>query len=298
MFKNLFVYRLPADWSIDLPELEALLQSQRFVDCAPTQEKSTGWVPPRGQVEGALVESVQGQWLLRMRIESRSLPASVVQRRVRERAEALTASTGRQPGRRELRDLKDSVRHELLPQAFTKLADVLVWIDREDRWLVVDAASQARSDEVTTALVQTLPSFAPRPIDTRVTPAAAMAGWLRDSEAAPGFGLERECELKAMDASGAVVRYARHPLDTEDVRRHIDNGKLPTRLGLTWSGRVSFVLTESFQLKKLAFLEGVMEGADADAQDNFDTDLAISTGELRQLLPDLVTALGGETDPN
>lgn len=297
MFKNLFIYRLAPETSLDLPTLEAALQAARFTDCGPTQEKAAGWVPPRGAAEGPLAESVQGQYLLKMRIETRALPASVVQRRVQERAASIEAATGRKPGRRELRDLKDSVRHELLPQAFTKLAHALVWIDRTDRWAVIDAGSQARADEVVTALVQGLPGFAPRLIDTRISPAVTMAGWLRDSEAPAGFSLDRECELKAPDASAAVVRYARHALDTEDVRRHIDSGKLPTRLALSWSGRVSFVLTDGLQLKKLAFLEGVMEGVDADPQDNFDTDLAISTGELRQLLPDLIEALGGETEP-
>jgi recombination associated protein RdgC len=75
-------------------------------------------------------------------------------------------------------------------------------------------------------------------------------------------------------------------------------GKMPTRLALTWSDRVSFVLTEAMQLKKLAFLETVFEGAAASPgdgkDDNFDADVAIATGELRKLIPDLIEALGGE----
>jgi recombination associated protein RdgC len=106
--------------------------------------------------------------------------------------------------------------------------------------------------------------------------------------------VDRECELKAADESRAVVRYARHALDTEEVRQHVATGKLPTRLALTWEGRVSFVLTESLQLKKLAFLEGVFETSGAERADGFDADTAIATGELRKLLPDLLEALGGE----
>ena len=74
-------------------------------------------------------------------------------------------------------------------------------------------------------------------------------------------------------------------------------GKVPTRLAMTWSDRVSFVLTEAMQLKKIAFLESVFEGSASPADgkdDNYDADVAIATGELSQLIPDLLEALGGE----
>ena len=58
------------------------------------------------------------------------------------------------------------------------------------------------------------------------------------------------------------------------------------------------MLTESLQIKKVAFLESVFEGtpsSPADGKDdNFDADVAIATGELRKLIPDLLEALGGE----
>ena len=109
--------------------------------------------------------------------------------------------------------------------------------------------------------------------------------------------MDRECELKAADESKAVVRYTRHALDTDEVSQHIAAGKVPTRLALTWNDHVSFVLTEALQLKKVALLDVVMEGAGAagDGKDDaFDTDIVIATGELRKLIPDLLEVLGGE----
>ena len=59
------VYRLGPAWSFSLAQLEAALQPAQFVECSLSQEKAVGWVPPRGQENGALVESVGGQWLLK-----------------------------------------------------------------------------------------------------------------------------------------------------------------------------------------------------------------------------------------
>jgi len=90
------------------------------------------------------------------------------------------------------------------------------------------------------------------------------------------------------------VRYVRHALDTDEVKQHVEGGKLPTRLALTWNSRVSFVLTEALQLKKVTFLDVVFEASSAEKDEGFDADVAIATGALCQLLPGLIEALGGE----
>ena len=74
--------------------------------------------------------------------------------------------------------------------------------------------------------------------------------------------------------NASIVCLRRHPLDTDEVRQHIATGKRPTRLALTWQGRVSFVLTETGQIKKIDFLDVVFEGrAHTDkAGDAFDAD--------------------------
>lgn len=292
MFKNVIVYRIGPGWSASVAQMEDGLEGARFVACGASQEKSMGWVEPRGEAHGPLVESVGGQLILQLMIETRTLPASVVNRKTRERLARIEASTGRKPGKKETREIKDDIRLELLPMAFTRESSVWVWIDPDERLLVIDAGSQARADEVATLLVKSLAGLTVTLLNTSVSPTAAMSEWLITQEPPPGFSVDRECELKAADESRAVVRYARHPLDTDEVRQYVESGKLPTRLALTWDSRVSFVLTEGLQLKKLAFQDVVFEGAGKD--DGFDADAAIATGELRKLLPDLLAALGGE----
>ena len=51
------------------------------------------------------------------------------------------------------------------------------------------------------------------------------------------------------------------------------------------------------QLKKLAFLEGVFDDRPNDDEAGFDTDVMLATGELTQLIPALIEALGGEIEP-
>jgi len=288
------VYRVGEGWNPTLEQIEQALDAERFVPCGASQEKAIGWIEPRGEAHGPLVEAVAGQRIFKLKIETKGVPGSVVTRKAKERSAHIEATTGRKPGKKEMRDIKEDVKMSLMPMAFSKESSVWVWIDPVANLLVMDAGSQAKADEVVTMLVKSLAGLSVTLLNTEMSPQAAMASWLIAQESPVAFSVDRECELKAADESKAVVRYVRHPLDTDEVKQHVESGKLPTRLALTWEGRVSFSLTEALQLKKVSFLDVVFEATSTEKDEGFDADVAIATGELRKLLPDLLQALGGE----
>ena len=299
MFKQLTIYRIAPTWATDLAKAGEGLAGLTFVPCTPTQQQSAGFVPPR-EDHGAMLESVGGQWVGCLQLESRTVHAQTVQRWVKEIAEQIEQQTGRKPGKKQTKELKEQALLELLPMAFTKTSRTLFWIDPQARTLVLDSASQSRADAVVSMLVKALDGLGLGLVKTQMSPASAMAHWLGTGEAPHQFTIDRECELKSPDEMKSVVRYGRNNLDTDEVKQHIQAGKVPTRVALTWRDRVSFVLTEALHVKKLAFLDVVFESPDAsaargvDKAEAFDADVAISTGELRQLIPDLLDALGGE----
>jgi recombination associated protein RdgC len=299
MFKNALIYRIETWDALALAAIEERLAGQRFVECAASQPESAGWIEPRGEQHGALVEQVAGQTILRLCVERKAVPASVVKTLLEQRLQKIETDTGRRPRGKQARELKEGIVHELLPRAFAKRSHTLVWLDAKARLVLVDAASVKKADALVTRLVELLGGgMRLALLQTQASPATAMAEWLATREAPAGFSIDRDCELKQPDSEKATVRYARHTLDIDELAAHIQQGKLPTQLAMTWNGRVSFVLTEALTLKKIKLLDGVLEGAGTDrtdgADDGFDADVAISTGELRRLIPDLVDALGGE----
>lgn len=288
------VYRIGEGWRPSLEEIEHGLDAERFVPCGASQEKAIGWLEPRGEAHGPLVEAVNGQRILKLKMETRGVPGSVVTRKATERSAQIEATEGRKPGKKEMREIKEDVKLSLMPMAFSKESSIWVWIDPDAELLVIDAGSQGKADEVITMLVKSFAGLSLALINTQMSPQSAMASWLITQESPASFSVDRECELKAADESKSVVRYVRHALDTEEVKQHVEGGKLPTRLALTWEGRVSFSLTEALQLKKITFLDVVFEATAAERSEGFDADVAIATGELTKLLPDLFVALGGE----
>ncbi|WP_157266469.1 recombination-associated protein RdgC [Azohydromonas aeria] len=294
MFKTLTLLRIAPTWQPDAAATESALAREPFTPCAPTQPLSTGWVPPRGTPHAPLLEVVGGHWLLALMAEKRLLPASVVKDRVEAIAAAIEQERGYKPGKKECKELVEQATHELLPMAFTKRSRTQVWIDPRAGLLAIDASAK-QADAVVSMLVKALDCFAVKPIVTQQSAAGCMAAWLAEGEAPAGFYLDRECEVRAADETKATVRYAKHALDTDEVKQHIAAGKRPTRLALSWNERVAFVLTDALLLKKLQFLDTALEGRNVvDEDESFDADAAIATGELSRLIPELLDALGGE----
>jgi recombination associated protein RdgC len=294
VFKNALIYRIAPTWTADLELIEAGLEAARYVECGASQEKAIGWTEPRGEENGLLAESVAGQIVLKLLVEVKAVPSSVVNRKAKEELVKIEAATGRKPGKRETKEIKEDIKLSLMPLAFTKISSVLVWIDAQAQLLTIGASSTAKADEVITYLVKCFDGFSVIPLNTQTSSAVAMGEWLSTQAPPAGFTIDRECELKSPDESKAVVRYSRHALDIEEVSAHITSGKVPTKLALIWMDRVSFVLTDTLQIKKIAFLDGVFDGTSQEKEDGFDADAAIATGELRQLIPELLAALGGE----
>jgi recombination associated protein RdgC len=65
---------------------------------------------------------------------------------------------------------------------------------------------------------------------------------------------------------------------------------------MTWADRVSFTLTESLAIKRVAPLDVLTETQDGSGNEaeRFDADFALMTGELGRLVDHLIEALGGE----
>jgi len=298
VFKNVTAYRIGPHWNASVAEIETALATNRFIECAPGQDKSVGWIEPRGIAHGPLLENIGGQWIAKLMIETKAVPSSVVKRKAEVQIQEIEAKTGRKPGKKEKREMCEDILHSLLPQAFAKQGAVTVWINPQDRILAIDAASSGKADEVITQLVRALPGLDLNLLQTAMSPQTAMASWLlavNSDELPASLSIEKECVLKSGTEDQPMVRYTRHILSTEEVRKHVREGKLPTQLALSWDGKASFVLTDNLQFKKLSFLDGTEpDSIITQGEDKFDANVVLSTGMLGPLIKDILQALGGE----
>ena len=294
LFKNLILYRLPENWSVPAAELEEALNRRPLQPCSGFDMQTRGFVVC-GHEERLLY--TQGRHhLLALGVDRKLLPASVINQQAKARAADLAAQQGYPVGRRQMRELKARVTDELRARALTSRRTTHAWLNLEQRWLAVNTTSAARAEEVVETLRETLGSFAVQPVASLDSPAGAMATWLMQGRVPGRFSIDQDLELQAVDGGGATIRYVNHPLDSVEIRSHLGTGKTPTRLGLVWNERIAFMLQQNLYFKRVRFLDVYKDdnAQGENPQEQFDIDFALMTGELSQLLEEMLTALGGE----
>jgi len=293
-FKNLVAYRLPEGWSVSASDLESKLGSRALQPCGSFDMQTKGWVFSSDRER--YVHTVNGQHLIALGVDEKVLPGAAIKQAVQERAKVLAAEQGYPVGRRQMRELKMRVTEELRGRAVTRKRITRAWIDSVNGWLVVDAASDAKAEQLVETLRDTIGSLQAVHIETERSPSTAMTAWLMLGEAPGVFAIDDELELRAMDKSKPTVRYVHHPLDGREIRSQVNGGMFATRLGLTWKDRIAFVLDEKLHVKRVEFLDieknMPADESTADPADQADADLLLMTDALASLLADLVSALG------
>lgn len=296
-FKNLVVYRLPAAWSMSAAQLEEQLANRPLQPCAGYDMQTRGWVYPGTQQRW--VHTLNGQHLIALGVDQKLLPAGVINQATKERAVEVANEQGYPVGRRQMRELKERVADELRARAFTRRSMTRAWLDPERGLLVVDAAAPKKAEELVETLRDTVDGLNVLLLATEKSPSVSMGAWLMFGEAPGRFQIEQDLELQSADDTKSMVKYVRHPLEGREVQQHMSAGKAPTRLGMSWNDRVSFVLAADMTIKRVQFLDIMKDRAERQAEaadEQFDIDFALMSGEFGHLLQDLIEVLGGEAD--
>lgn len=291
-FKNLTIYRLPPGWSRTPGELEATLTEFPLQPCTGLNLQSRGWVPVNDA--GQFAYGQDKQVLIAMGAEEKLLPAAVVNQTAGERIAKLENEKGFKLGRNAKREIKEQVAVELTPRAFSRRREIRGWFDFDGGWLVVDTSSPTRADDFTQTLRNALGELPVTPLQSEPSMSALMTQWLTAKQAPGAFDLDDECELTATDEHKSTVRYLRHALDGKDISGHLSNGKVVMRLALTWKDRISFVVDDKLQIKRLKFLdiERVRDESDGlPPEQQFEIDFALASGSYAELLKDLAAAV-------
>lgn len=297
MFSNLFVFRLTKAWSLTSAMLDGIIAKNEFVACQPREAKSIGWTSV--YEDGPKHISTERCTLLAVKIETKTVPGDVLKRRVKKMVQSFEKEKGYKPGRKEQKMMKEEAYDQLLPKVLEKQSLVRLIIDQKDGWITVDTSSAPKCDDVIRFLLRAVDGIPLASVKSNRNPAEAMAEWLTTGDAPDDFSIDRDCELKGTEEEKPMVRYARLSLEREEIAQHIGEGKRPTRLAMTYKDRLSFVLTDKFQIKKLELLDSGTEEkprSDEEMETVAQSNLTILSRELRRFLPALLEGLGGEGD--
>jgi len=286
-FRNLFLFRFdPKALGMTASSLGDCLLEKRLRDVGAIELCTTGFVSPYGRGSDELVQATGDFALVALGTQERLLPSDVVAEELSSRVEAMAEKTGKKPGGRERKRIKEEIITDLLPRAFVRESRLLAYFDLARGWLVVNTASRKAAESVVMAVRDALGSFPCVPMAPEESPRILMTDWLARGQLPAGLILGDECELRDPVEAGAIVRCKHQELETDEVREHLKSGKQVYRTALTFNDRISFVLSEDLVVRALRFLDVVQDelGTAESQVAEFDAIFALQTLELRELL--------------
>lgn len=297
-FKNLQIYRFTRPLEQDTDTLERNLEEFKFKPCGSQDISKLGWVFPMGKSGSMYTHLAAKQILICLKKEEKMLPAGVIKDQLNERVEAIELEQGRALKKKEKDSLKEDIMMQLLPRAFSRTSQTFAWIDPETEMLYVDASSARKAEELISLLRKTLGSLPVVPIQLKNQADVIMTDWLTEGNIPANFALEDEAELCSALEGGGIIRCKQQDLLSDEIKNHLSADKFVTKLALCWADSISFIIGEEFALKRIKFADVLQEqNEDIDKDDfaaRFDADFALMTGEIKQLIPAVLEAFGGE----
>lgn len=298
-FNNLLIYRLYGDSNLDGEVLAEALGKFPARPCGSQVSSTYGFVAPTefGE-EPPLVHECQGYMAIATQREERILPASVIRDAVAEKVTAIELEESRKVYKKEKDQIKDEVVQALMPRAFIRKSVTQAAIDPATGLVYINTSSTKKAEELLSAMREALGSLPVRPISLKDSPMQTFTHWLKTHEADGGFFILDECELRDTAEDGGIVRIKRDDLSGDEVKAHLDAGKLAVSLRMAWEDKLSFVLDDKLNIKRLRFEELLQNQAEADGGDDkagqHDASFVLMMLTFREFVPKLLDALGGE----
>lgn len=287
-FRNLSLFRFSPATSSDLSNVETALDQHRLRPCGPIEMMTRGFVSPFGRDSDELVHRAGDFTLFTVGGEDKLLPSSVINDELANKLAEITEKEARRVGARERKRLKDEVLTDLLPRAFVRSSRQFAYLDLAQGWIVIDTASRKNAEEAVSQVRDAIGRFPATPLAPEESPRALLTQWLASGKLPVNLVLGDECELRDPAESGAIVRCRRQDLELDEIKEHLKSGKQVFQLGLTFDDRIDFVLGEDLVIRKLRFLDIVLDEIDdsslESARAELDATFMLMTGEIRRLL--------------
>lgn len=284
MFKNLTAFQIDiTDNRKFVRELQNSLEKYQHAPLGEFDLKNAGWASIRdgeGKDSGGwLLYKYQSYILLNLAIEKRSVPKSVLVKKVKELAAAFENENGYAPGRKQIKKLAEEALETLIPRAFPITKYTRVIIDLNEGFVLVDSVSAPVVDEVVKALLKTDDTIQLSSLDFTLSASDLMEDWILngpptgitiDDSAAFVGAAKRTVTLKNVNIDGEPEVDSARPVDASEL---IQNGMHPSALAITINDDLSAIFTADAGLKSIKFNK---LGEVAEESDAFDTELYIN----------------------
>lgn len=312
LFSNILAYRVTNAFDLhkDLEAVNQALASKPARLPGKMELNAVGFTEPVGE-EGAFIERIAPMaYVFAYNLAERMIPGKIVRQQVQAKVRKIEKEQERKVYAREKQQIKDEVLNAMLPRAFIdqKITYGMVL----GPYILIDTSSAKRGEDVLCTLRECLGSLGARPVSVKTTPIDAFTRWFTTGETDGPFYLTGDFKANnRSDESDFVNGKGTSPEHEglSDLVREYD--RRVTVLGLGWGTSTgetaTFTVNEMIGIKGIKWPESLAEQAADQVGEEDDEDarrltllrttMILLGAELKQLLEDLLLALGHEEIP-
>ncbi|OCG20986.1 recombination-associated protein RdgC [Gilliamella sp. wkB108] len=270
-FRNAIIYQLNNDTLLNKKAIENAIKSHPFIPCSNLDNNKMGWVSPYDDHnQDDLIVDMQGHLLLRIKKETKILPAPVIKQALLEKIDKQEQTLNRKLSKNEKATLKDEVMIDLMPRAFSKYNHYWLWIDTHNKRIIVDCASFKQSEDILAILRKQLGSLALTPLSIDKPLEQIMTTWVKEKLNLPPFILGDQAELKDPIEGNAIISCKNQDITSNEILVHFESGKWITKIQIIDERGVSFIVNTDLTFKRIKFGSVILDENEDIGSDEFE----------------------------
>ena len=291
-FKNAIIYQLNNDNLLDKQTIENAVKSASFSPCGNLDSTKMGWVSPYSDNnQDDFIIDMQGHLLLRIKKETKILPAPVIKQALNDKIDKQERTLSRKLSKNEKATLKDEVMIDLMPRAFSKYNYYWLWIDTQNKRIIVDCSSFKLAEDILAILRKELGALALTPLSIEKPLEKIMTTWVKEKLSFPPFILGDEAELKDPLEGNGIISCKNQDITSDEMLVHLDLGKWVTKLKIIDERGINFIIHPDLTLKRIKFDSVILDENEDIGSDEFDkrleADFYIMANTLSNSINDL-----------
>ena len=291
-FKNAIVYELNNDSLFKKDTIEKAIKSHLFTPCDSFDTTKTGWVSPyNDNNQNDLIVDMQGHLLLRIKKETKILPAPVIKQALLEKINKQENLLNRKLAKCEKAAYKDEVMLDLIPRAFSKYNYYWLWIDTENKRIVIDCSSFKQAEDILALLRKELGALALTPLSMDKPLEQIMTAWVKEKLSFPPFTLGDQAELKDPLEGNGIINCKNQEITSDEMSTHFDSGKWITKLKISDTRGVSFIVNSDLTFKQIKFDSIILDENEDISSDETDKRLEAEFFLMSKTLSNLINDL-------
>ncbi|OCG00323.1 recombination-associated protein RdgC [Gilliamella sp. wkB112] len=259
-FKNAIIYQINNDTLLNKETIDKAIKSHPFIPCGNLDNNKMGWVSPyNDNNQDDFIVDMQGHLLLRIKKETKILPSPVIKQALLEKIDKQEQVLNRKLSKNEKATLKDEVMIDLMPRAFSKYNYYWLWIDTNNKRIIVDCNSFKQAEDILAILRKELGSLALTPLSIDKPLEQITTKWVKEKLSFSPFILGNQVELKDPLEGNGIIVCKNQEITSEEILIHFTSGKWVTKIQIIDERGVSFIVNTDLTFKRIKFDVSILD---------------------------------------